>query len=434
MHTRDIVNVLSIGGSDPSTGAGIQSDVKTFSSFNVHALTVITAITAQNTSSFGMIEPVSEEVLESQLESVMSDFKIAGIKIGMVYNSMIIRTLHRRLKRTRVPIVVDPVFKSTTGKRLIQSSAIRDFEEFLIPLATIITPNRSEAEIISKTRINQENILKVARKIQEMGSKNVAITGVLQESNRISDFVLERNNQYFVSGDMVSGINHGSGCNYSAAMILALVKDDTIKESARFAKQFTYNSIRNAERHGRGIVITDAKRYDRTVSELSDAIDKFVNIRDIYKNIPECQTNFVYSGQRPRTIKDVLGVSGRIIKAGRRVMVAGSLTYGGSKHVATALIVMNKRFPQIFSAVNLRYQDSTISKIKRSRLTVSSYDRSQEPKYVKSTIRWGIKDAIRESQSAPDVVYHTGDFGKEPMIMVFGTDPNNVLKKISRII
>ena len=81
------MNLLSIGGSDPSSGAGIQSDIKTFSSFNVHGLTVITAITGQNTSSFGMIEPVSQKILQNQLETVMSDFKIDGIKIGMVYNS-----------------------------------------------------------------------------------------------------------------------------------------------------------------------------------------------------------------------------------------------------------------------------------------------------------------------------------------------------------
>ncbi len=92
------MNLLSIGGSDPSSGAGIQSDVKVFSEFNAHALTVITAITGQNTTSFGMIEPVSKKILKNQLESVLSDFKIDGIKIGMVYNSEIIKTLYQQLK------------------------------------------------------------------------------------------------------------------------------------------------------------------------------------------------------------------------------------------------------------------------------------------------------------------------------------------------
>ena len=432
------MNLLSIGGSDPSSGAGIQSDIKTFSSFNVHGLTVITAITAQNTSSFGMIEPISQKILKNQLELVMSDFKIDGIKIGMVYNSKIIKVLYHQLKKSMVPIVIDPVFKSTTGGILIESSAIKDFKKFIIPLATVITPNKFEAEIISKTKINAKNTPeKVAKIIQKMGSKNVVITGIEQKNNQISDFVLEKNNQYFISGSKIPKINHGSGCNYSAAIIFALAKNKSIKESVRFAKQFTYNSIKNAKNLGMGIAITDIQEYDKINSALSDAINKFVEIKNIYKNIPECQTNFVYSKQKPKSTKDVLGISGRIVKAGKHVVVAGNLTYGGSKHVATALLIMNKKFPQICSAINLKYENLIISKIKKSKLIVSSYDRNQEPKNVKfkgSTIEWGIKNAIKNTKNVSDVIYHKGSFGKEPMIIVFGENPSNVLKKILKII
>jgi len=432
------VNLLSIGGSDPSSGAGIQSDIKTFSSFNVHCLTVITTITSQNTSSFDMIEPVSQKILKNQLESVISDFKIDGIKIGMVYNSQIIKILYHQLKKLKIPIVVDPVFKSTTGGSLIKSSAIKDFQKFLIPLATIITPNKFEAEILSKTKINKKNTPeKIAKIIQKMGAKNIVITGIETKNNQISDFVLEKNNSYFISGNKISKINHGSGCNYSAAIIFALAENKTIKESARFAKQFTYNSIKNSKNLGKGIAITNIRGSDIIDSELSDAIDRFSEIKNIYKNIPECQTNFVYSKQKPKSIKDILGISGRIVKTGKHVMVAGNLTYGGSKHVATALLIINKKYPQIRSAINLKYQTSTISKIKKSKLMVSSYDRSQEPKNVKlksSTIEWGIKSAIKNSKKVSDVIYHKGDFGKEPMIIIFGETPNNVLKKILKII
>ncbi len=432
------MNLLSIGGSDPSSGAGIQSDIKTFASFNVHGLTVITAITGQNTSSFGMIEPVSKIILKNQLESVISDFKIDGIKIGMVYNSQIIKELHHQLKKLKIPIVIDPVLKSTTGGSLIESSAIKDFQKFLIPIATIITPNKFEAEILSKTKINSKNKpKKIAKIIQKMGAKNVVITGIEAKNNQILDFVLEKNNSYFILGDKISKINHGSGCNYSAAMIFALAKNKSIKESVKFAKEFTYNSIKNAKKVGKGIVITDIQDYDKINSELLDAIKKFIEIENIYKNIPECQTNFVYSKQKPKSIKEVLGISGRIVKTGIHVEVAGDLTYGGSKHVATAVLTMNEKFSQIRSAINLKYKKSTISKIKKSKLLVSSYDRSQEPKNAKiknSTIEWGIKSVIKNSKKPFDVIYHKGDFGKEPMIIVFGENPNAVLKKILKII
>ena len=161
------MNILSIGGSDPSSGAGIQSDIKTFSSFNIHALTVITAITGQNTIHFGMVEPVSKEILENQIQTVISDFKIDGIKIGMVYNSQIIKVIYQQLKKLKIPIIVDPIIKSTTGGILLKNSALKDFQKFIMPLATIITPNEFEARIISNMKTDSKiSPKKMAEKIQ----------------------------------------------------------------------------------------------------------------------------------------------------------------------------------------------------------------------------------------------------------------------------
>jgi len=430
------MNLLSIGGSDPSSGAGIQSDVKTFTALNAHCLTVITAITSQNTSSFGIIEPVSQKILKNQLDLIMLDFKIDGIKIGMVYNSQIIKILYQKLKKLKMPIVIDPVIKSTTGGILIEKSAINDFQKFIIPLATVITPNKFEAEILSKTKISEKNTPeKIAKILQKMGAKNVVITGIQTKNNQISDFIQEKEDKYCISNNKISEINHGSGCNYSAAMIFALANKKNIKESVKFAKEFTYNSIKNAKRFGKGIAITDIQ--DNINVELTHAINKFIKIKNIYKNIPECQTNFVYSKQKPKSTKDILAISGRIVKTGDKVTVAGNLMYGGSKHVATALLIMNKKFPQICSAINLKYQNQTISKIKKSKLLVSNYDRNQEPKSIKfkkSTVEWGINSAIKNSTKDLDIVYHKGDFGKEPMIIVFGKTPKDVLEKISKII
>jgi len=432
------MNILSIGGSDPSSGAGIQSDVKAFAEFGAYGLTVITAVTGQNTSSFGMIEPISKKILKNQMESVFTDFKIDGIKIGVVFNSEIIKTLYQQLKKLKIPIVVDPVIKSTTGGELIERKAIEDFKKYIIPLATVITPNRFEAEILTKTKINSKNAIeKIAKNIQKMGATNVVITGIEGKNKKITDFILEKNTKYIISEDKISTTNHGSGCNYSAAMIFAISNKKTIRESVKFAKEFAYSSIKNAKKVGRGIKITDFHSKDKINSELSESINEFVKIKDIYKNIPECQTNFVYSKKNPKSTKDILGISGRIIKAGNDVLVAGNLTYGGSKHVATALLAVNKKFPEINSAMNLKYQKSTISKIKKSNLSTSSYDRTLEPKDVKnkgSSVEWGIKNVVKRLREPPDIIFHKGDFGKEPMIIVFGKTPKKVIKKILKIV
>ncbi|QLH10577.1 bifunctional hydroxymethylpyrimidine kinase/phosphomethylpyrimidine kinase [Nitrosarchaeum sp. AC2] len=432
------MNLLSIGGSDPSSGAGIQSDIKTFDMLNGYGLTVITAVTGQNTSNFGMIQPVSKKILKNQLELLISDFKIDGIKIGMVYNSDIIKIIHNELKQLKIPIVLDPVIKSTTGGLLIKKNAIKDFKKYLIPLATVITPNKFEAEFLSQIKINsKKSLLKSALKIQKIGAKSVIITGIETKNEKISDFILEEKTKYIVSSNIIPKTNHGSGCNHSSALLVSLVNGKSLKESAKFSKQFTYNSIKNAKNIGRGIEITQIKKRDNIQIELSNGINKFIGIKNIYKNIPECQTNFVFSKINPKSIKDIVGIAGRIVKTGNKVMVAGDLEYGGSKHVATALIAMNKKFPEIRSAINLKYNEENISKLKKTKLIISRYDRNSEPNKIKtkegSSIEWGIKSAIKKLEAAPDVIYHKGDFGKEPMIIIFAKTPVSIIEKVSKL-
>jgi len=430
------MNLLSIGGSDPSSGAGIQSDVKTFASLNAYGLTAITAITGQNTSKFGMIQPVSKKILKNQLDLIFSDFIIDGIKIGMVYNSEIIKTIYGALKKLSIPIIVDPVIKSTTGGRMIQKSAVNDFKKYLMPIATVITPNKFEAEFISESKINSKKSLqKVGKIIQEMGPKSVVITGLEFKKNRISDFVMTEN-QDFIENKKIRTVNHGSGCNYSASMIFSLAQGKSILESAKFAQKFTFDSIEGAQKIGKGLAITQ-KKFDSRCLELSNAINQFIGIKNISQRIPECQTNFVFSKNSPKSIKDVLGISGRIVKTGNSVTKVGILEYGGSKHVATAILAMNKKFSHVRSAINIKLQKGTITKLEKNGFTVKNYDRTKEPRFIKnkegSSIEWGIKNVLKDSKEPPDAIFHKGDFGKEPMIIIFGTTPDSVIEKISKI-
>ena len=169
--------------------------------------------------------------------------------------------------------------------------------------------------------------------------------------------------------------------------------------------------------------------------ELIESINDFKRIRNVYKIIPECQTSFVCSKINPKTIRDVLGVSGRLVKSGKEVITAGEIIYGGSHHVATAVIQVNKKFPNIRSGLNIKFNPKIISKARSCGLTVLNYDRGKEPKKSKqregSSIKWGINHAVKSK--SPDLIYHKGDVGKEPMILIFGERPNDVIKKISKI-
>jgi len=423
------MNILSIGGSDPSSGAGIQSDIKTFSKYYVYGLTAVTAITSQNTRKVTLIESVSAKSLKAQLDSIFSDFHVDAIKIGMVYNSQIIKVIHSKLRNIKVPIVVDPIIKSTTGATLLKKSALHDYKKMMIPLADVITPNKYEAKVLSGT----SNTNKSAKKIQSMGAKCVIITGTTSLNGKISDFILEENREYIISGNKIPITNHGSGCNYSASIAVSLAKGIRIHSAVKIAKDYVYQSIKNSKKIGKGVNITHGS-ISNGVKELSDSIGDFKQIKNIYKVIPECQTNFVFAKKNPRTIKDVLGISGRLVKSGKEIVIAGEIVYGGSQHVGTAVIQVNKKFPKIRSGLNIKYDPKIILKAKKSKFTVLSYDRSKEPKKSKqkenSSISWGISNTL--NAKSPDIIYHKGDVGKEPMILIFGNNPDDVIRKVSK--
>ena len=424
------MNILTVGGSDPSSGAGIQSDIRTFSYFGVYGFTVITAITSQNTRHISNIEPVSAKNLRLQLDSVLSDFHIDAIKIGMVYNSDIIKVIYSKLKNYHVPIIVDPIIKSTTGTTLLKKNALSYYKKMIVPLADVITPNKHEAKILSGIT----NVQKSAKKIQTLGAKSVIITGASISKGTISDFILEKEKEYQITGKMIPIRNHGSGCNYSASIAVSLAKQNPLRYAVRTAKKYTYNSIKNSKNIGKGVRITHQKVSSEKM-ELLESINDFKQIKNVHKIIPECQTNFVLAKKRPKTLRDVLGVSGRLVKSGKEIMTAGEIIYGGSHHVGTAVIEVNKKFPNIRSGLNIKFDPKIISKAKSCGLEVLSYDRKEKPKKSKlregSSIKWGINYTLKTK--SPDVIYHKGDIGKEPMILVFGDTPNDVIKKISKM-
>lgn len=433
------MHVLSIAGSDPSSGAGIQGDIKTYSVLGAYGLSVITAITSQNTLKFSKVQEVSSDMIKNQIDSVLSDFKIDTIKIGMVYSSSVIKAIYSKLKKTKIPIILDPVFESTTDGVLLQKDAFEDFKKLLVPLAYIITPNVLEAERLTGIKIrDKKDVRQALAKIRQMGAKNVVIKGGHLKGSMVTDFVLENSKFYEFSGKRIPVTTHGGGCGFSAALAVSLAKGNSLRDSVRFAKEFVEESIKKSQKVGKGISIVRAENTDKIESELADAISVFSNIKNIYTFIPECQTNFVFSKSNPQTLNDIVGVSGRIVKAGKTVVVAGDLKYGGSRHVGSAVLQVTKKFPKIRSALNIRYDQSIVRKAIAKKLFVLSYDRVVEPLKTKTkegnTISWGIQSAIKNAKKSPDMIFHRGDVGKEPMILIFGTNPKDTLAKLRKIV
>jgi hydroxymethylpyrimidine/phosphomethylpyrimidine kinase len=437
---------LSIAGSDSGAGAGIQADLKTFSALGVYGCTAITAITAQNTKQVAEIVEISASMVEQQIKSVMTDMPPNAVKIGMVYSSPIIDVVYHSLKRSKVPIVLDPIFTAGTGALLLRSEAYKSFVSKLIPACTLITPNRMEAEKLAGIRMRTENdAIEAARRIKELGAENVIVKGGHFGSTHVTDLLLDSKDKLikFTNTRLKIKESHGSGCNFSSATTAFLAKGIVLTEACRLANEYVHAAIKNAETIGKGlpvanplsVIYRDATRY-RILIELQQALDQVSMLDGFHRLIPETQTNFAYALFNALDISDVAAVRGRIVKIDNTAAPSSYVKFGVSSHVASAVIAYMTINPAFRSAINIRFEGRLV-KICRSLFSVSSYDRSTEPKKIKrkegSSVSWGVIAALSKNPEA-DVIYHRGDIGKEPMITVFGRNPAEIVEKIKKIL
>lgn len=428
------MNILSIGGSDPSGAAGVQRDARVVSSMGLRPLSVVTAVTAQNTSEFLGVSPVDAGMVSMQLDAVLSDFEVHAIKIGMVWGREAMASISRGIGGMGVPVVVDPVVRSTTGGALLEELARDALINIMMPLADVATPNRFEAGyLVGADVIDVVTAREAARTISGMGPSSVVVTGV-EDGDEVADIIIHDGSCHEIRGARLSGENRGGGCTYSAILACQMASGRTALEAARMAHDAAYLSIRDAVAVGGGIRVAAEPGGEEAI--LAEAIENLAAIPGAPSLIPQCQTNFVYAPAGSTSPEEVLGVEGRIVRTGRSVVRAGAIRPGGSKHVAAAVCAMRARFPDMRSAVNIRYSSEILSGMIQEEFAVSFYDRDEEPSQIKesgSSVAWGVSEASRRCAAAPDAVCHRGDFGKEPMTIIFGRTPSEVVYKVGRL-
>ena len=236
---------LSIAGSDSCGGAGIQADIKTMTMNGVYAMSAITALTAQNTVGVWGISEVQPEFLVQQIDAVFKDIYPDAVKIGMVSSAELIKAIADRLKFYNAKnIVLDPVMVSTSGTRLMNIDAISTLTEILFPLATVITPNMPEAEILSGMNISDmDDMLKVAKYIGDRYGCSVLLKGghAICDANDL----LYSNGEYkWFYGERIENPNtHGTGCTLSSAIASNLAKNFDIFESVNRAKEYISGAL-----------------------------------------------------------------------------------------------------------------------------------------------------------------------------------------------
>lgn len=251
-----IPRALTIAGSDSGGCAGIQADLKTFAALEVHGMSVITSVTAQDTRRVHQASDLPVGIIERQIEAVLEDIGVDAVKTGMLSSTHIIDSVSRKVEQFEIErLVVDPVMVSTGGDALIRDEAVEEMKKRLFPQALVVTPNLQEAEFLTGRKITKEKDLKDAiQEIFEWGSTSVIIKGGHSaDPSQSTDYFFDGEKFKSFSGTRIDTKNtHGSGCTFAAAITAYLAHGLDLPDSIAGAKEYTTEAIRHSFSLGKG--------------------------------------------------------------------------------------------------------------------------------------------------------------------------------------
>jgi len=248
-HCDMIPVALTIAGSDCCAGAGIQADLKTFQHFQVYGLTAVTCVVSENPRIVRRVHPVPVDVLEDQIELMLSTFPVRAIKTGMLFSAEHIRAVARVLgSRRQIPLVVDPVLLASSGDPLSEPDAIAAYKESLLPLATLITPNLPEAAaLLGWESIDESNLAEAAKQFAVAFSTSVLLKGGHLTTDDCPDLLCENHRIYQLESKRIATpASHGTGCTLSAAITAQLALGEKLLDACSQAKNFVKDSLQQS--------------------------------------------------------------------------------------------------------------------------------------------------------------------------------------------
>ena len=245
---------LSIAGFDNSAGAGILADIRTFNYFGIYGVGVITALAIQNTQKVHEVFPIPPQKVKKQIEVIFDDFNVEGVKIGMLSNEDTVKAVHESLRDKNLKfIILDPVFKSKSGKELLTKEGIEELKRSLLKISYLITPNIPEAEVLCGMKIKSlEDVKECAKRIKNFGVKNVLIKGGHLQGEKAVDILYDGKDFYTFESEKVNKTPRGTGCVFSSAILSNLIKGESLINSVKIAKEFITERIKESVKLGKG--------------------------------------------------------------------------------------------------------------------------------------------------------------------------------------
>ncbi len=433
--------LLIIAGSDPGAGAGLQQDLKTATLLGVYGLTVVTALTVQNSRGVRAVHPVAPEVVAAQLDAVLDDFPVAAVKVGMLATAEIVRTVAARLRDLDgVPLVLDPVLAAGAGTALLEEAGLAALKEELFPLALLLTPNATEAARLTGLKIKTpEDLAQAAVRLQALGPSWVLAKGGHLPGEPV-DVLSDGKNTYHLPGARLRAPHHhGSGCLLATACAAGLARGLALPEAVNRARDLVVQALKYGLPLGQGVgpvnpyapFARETARYE-VLEALTTAAARLQR-EDLSPLIPEVMSNLGYAAPYPEGPQDVAAFPGRLVKTPGGLVIPAPPAFGASRHIARVILTAMTTHPDLRSAMNIRYVEGIEELAPLLHLKAASFDRSLEPPDVKAreggTLAWGVAQALQPGQSPPDLICDQGDWGKEPMIRLLGPNPMAVAEK-----
>ncbi|NDY43337.1 bifunctional hydroxymethylpyrimidine kinase/phosphomethylpyrimidine kinase, partial [Dissulfurirhabdus thermomarina] len=443
-----MIPVLTIAGSDPGGGAGLQQDLKVFTALGAYGAAAPAALTAQDTRGVAAVAPVPADFVRRQVELVLADIAPAAVKTGMLGTAEVVAAVAGALAgRPPAALVVDPVLASSGGVPLLADDAVAVLRERLCPLATVVTPNLPEAEVLLGRSIPDARAMEAAAAAlrSALGCRAVLLKGGhLDDPAGAVDAWADAEGTELLRGRRIETPHtHGTGCTLSAALAVFLARGLAPREAARRAKAFLERSLEQAVPVGRGrgpanpVGVLEAELSRYPVLQALEAAWRRLAAAPSRVLVPEVQINLGYALPGARSVADVAAFPGRIVGLGDGVARVAAPAFGASSHVARIVLTAMRHDPECRAAMNIRHDEAFLHRARDLGWRVAGFSRRDEPEESRrregSTLAWGVDRAIRQAGAVPDLVHDPGDVGKEPIIRILGPDPESVVAKALRV-
>ena len=428
--------VLTIAGTDSVGGAGIAADIKAIASMDLHGCCVVTAVTSQNTQGVSAILPMPAQTVASQLDAVFDDLEIDAVKTGMIYSAEIAEIVARKVDREKVPLVVDPVLCAGAGSSLFREGLKKAMIEKIFPLATVVTPNRGEAEEFASMKIDDlDDTEEACRIISASGVEAVLIKGGHFEGPMVTDILFyEERFTEFTSPRLPMKV-HGSGCTLSSYIAGHLAQGFDVRQAVAGSKRRVQDAIAMSSRLGKGMAIInpmatkqkEAMRYQRIIwlRSATGTIEKLVNP----SFIPPTGMDFVYSLPNPQNFQEVCGVDGKIQEVKGRPERGGDAVFGSSDWLSRTIMRINIECPEVMAGIEVKYTEGFEAILRGIGLRIVTV-RSDDYGNRNIVSINGMRGRSEQLGLVPDVLFEFEGMGIVPKIGIVGKDPDDVIRKI----